>query len=314
MRDDQRPERDKPEDQDLDDAFDDALDDLFGLEDDEADSASEEPEIPSEPPPPRPDPPPISQQRPPTPSQSPPPPPQSQPTAPPPSPDTGRSSGVPWLRIAGIGCLSLVACCVVLLIIGLILPDTDGESGDTSDSADDEPIEVIATVGSDRAAATIEYEGTPGIGLSEQPIPVGAEGPLGDGWVLRVDGVIPDAGTLILAENMFNDPADEGNQFFMATVTATNLGDETAEFDGDFRLRVVGQATDTIYPTIDEATRCGVIPNDLPVEAVPVGGSTSGNVCWQIDSRDAGDLLLFSHHFDDDEFEIWFSLAPKNIN
>jgi hypothetical protein len=113
---------------------------------------------------------------------------------------------------------------------------------------------------------------------------------LGDGWVVTVLSVTPDATSIILQENQFNDRPASGNQFFLARVRADYEGDGSDTFDGSYRLRAVGPSG-VGYSTFENSA--GVIPDELPGSEVFTGGSIEGNIAWQIKSSDAGSLVMY---------------------
>jgi putative cell wall-binding protein len=122
------------------------------------------------------------------------------------------------------------------------------------------------------------------------PHAFGTDVPLHDGWVLTVLDSDPDATDRVLAENQFNDPPAEGQQFFMARVRLTYEGAGT-DRAGDFRLRSVGHAGAIAYSTFEDS--CGVIPDRVSSREVHTGGTIEGNVCWEVRSADAPTLTLF---------------------
>ena len=61
------------------------------------------------------------------------------------------------------------------------------------------------------------------VGTSSNPVPFGTTFRLGNGWSLKVDSITPDATAIVMAENMFNKAPAPGGQFFIATVTLTNV-------------------------------------------------------------------------------------------
>ncbi len=115
---------------------------------------------------------------------------------------------------------------------------------------------------------------------------------------------------MIAAENQFNEPPTTGNQFFMATVTVTNVGSIAATPWIDLNFQAVGESA-VGYTEFDNS--CGVIPNDSSSTGdVFPDGTVTFNVCWQIDAADAGSLVMYVEplfSFDDNN-RIWFSLQP----
>jgi hypothetical protein len=141
---------------------------------------------------------------------------------------------------------------------------------------------VVATA----AAATVATVR----GTRTNPIPLGKEVALGDGWKMKVDSATPDATAAVLDFNSFNDPPAAGRQFFMVRVTVTFTGQGSGSFDGAFRLRAVGGAA-LGYSGFENS--CGEIPDELSQNEVFTGGTISGNACWEVRSSDADSLVLY---------------------
>jgi len=128
------------------------------------------------------------------------------------------------------------------------------------------------------------------VGTREDPVPMGTSVDLGDGWVVTVLSVTPDATGIILQENQFNDRPASGNQFFLARVRVEYRGEGSDTFSGSYRLRAVGPSG-VGYSTFQNSA--GVIPDELPSSEVFTGGSIEGNIAWQIKSSDAGSLVMY---------------------
>lgn len=128
------------------------------------------------------------------------------------------------------------------------------------------------------------------LGTRENPVPMGTSVNLGDGWVVTVLSVTPDATPIILQENQFNNRPESGNQFFLARVRADYEGEGSDTFDGGYRLRAVGPSG-VGYSTFENSA--GVIPDELAGSEVFSGGHIDGNIAWQIKSDDAGSLVMY---------------------
>ena len=118
----------------------------------------------------------------------------------------------------------------------------------------------------------------------------------------------PDATELVLDERPFNDPPEEGNQFFIAKVRAKYLGTDSNRFKGRLRLGALGDGG-VLYTTINNS--CSLfIPDRLPDPELFTNGTIEGNVCWEIASTDAESLLMvFGKVFLlPDENRVWFNL------
>lgn len=127
-------------------------------------------------------------------------------------------------------------------------------------------------------------------------------------WRLRVAGFTPDAIDQVLAENQFNDPPGEGNQFFIATVEATYIGTESSTFWIEMSLKAVGDSN-VAYEAFEAS--CGVVPDDIDNsgETFP-GGTITGNVCWNIQSSDAASLVMIAEEsFTFDDTRAFFALT-----
>ena len=123
------------------------------------------------------------------------------------------------------------------------------------------------------------------------PVPFGTTFRLGNGWSLKVDSITPDATAIVMAENMFNKAPAPGGQFFIATVTLTNVSSADTRFR-NADLRSLGSLN---IPYTTFTNSCGVIPNSFLFagsEAFP-GGSLTRNVCWQVSTGEAGNLQMF---------------------
>ena len=154
----------------------------------------------------------------------------------------------------------------------------------------------------------------PALGSRGNPVPLGTVVEIkndepDDHWEVAVTGVVPDATQAVLEENQFNDPPEEGNQFYMVTVRAKYLGPDSTEFGGRFRLRVLGDSG-VVYTTYENT--CGVIPDSLPDPELFTNGTVEGSVCWQIASDDAQSLVMFLEPgFLSDGERVWFSLNER---
>lgn len=124
----------------------------------------------------------------------------------------------------------------------------------------------------------------------ESPLGIGRIGKVGD-YDVSVVSVTPYANDVVAAENQFNEPAAEGNQFFMVRVAVTYTGASSGNPSFELNFQAVG-ASSSSYSTYNNP--CGVIPNDqYSVNELFTGGSTEFNVCWEIKSADADTLVMY---------------------
>lgn len=138
-------------------------------------------------------------------------------------------------------------------------------------------------------------------------VPFGEVGTVGD-YEVRVISVIPNANDVVAAENMFNEPPAADEQFYIARVQVTYVGDETGLPSIDLEANSVGNLR-TSYSTFQDY--CGVIPDDpMMISELFPGGSAEMNFCWKIKSDDAESLTMYLVDGFIDRDRVWFSLAP----
>jgi hypothetical protein len=147
----------------------------------------------------------------------------------------------------------------------------------------------------------------PEAGTRANPIPSGESATIDD-WEIRVIGTTPDANQAVADQNQFNDPPVEGNQFFIARIEATYVGEESGDFWIDISLTAVDDGG-VVYEGSD--SRCGVIPDNITDrgEAFP-GATIEGNTCWSVQSEGVNSLLMIAEPiFSWDGDRLFFSLS-----
>ncbi len=107
-------------------------------------------------------------------------------------------------------------------------------------------------------------------------------------WELSVVSITPDAWEIIRERNSFNQPPDEGKQFYLLRLRVKNVGEERAFFV-DY-VKTTGEAAGWVYTTNGDS--CGVIPDDNSREVFP-GGEFELNVCWHVATADLPTLIMF---------------------
>lgn len=130
-------------------------------------------------------------------------------------------------------------------------------------------------------------------GGRDNPHPMGDVVRLEDDWEVEVLDSEPDATERVLDENQFNEPPEEGHQFFIARVRATYRGEGSDRF-GPSRLYAWGGSS--TYTQFGDS--CGVIPHDLGDNEQSEGGSVEGNICWEVPADAAEDLRMFDDKAD----------------
>ena len=157
----------------------------------------------------------------------------------------------------------------------------------------------------------------PALGSRQNPVPLGTtveiknEDPM-DHWEVTVVSTTPNATKIVLDENPFNDPPEDGKQFFIVTVKVKYLGPDSTQFNGSLRLSALGDSG-VVYTTFEDS--CGVIPNELPDPELFTNGTVEGAECWQIATGDADSLTVLLEpallsFFDDTR--AWFSLKVSS--
>ena len=128
-----------------------------------------------------------------------------------------------------------------------------------------------------------------------------------DHWEITVLGTIPDATAIVLDENRYNDPPEEGNQFYIVRVRAKYLGPDSSNFRAYSRLRALGDGG-VVYTTSRDS--CGVIPDEFEsFRELFTGGQEEGNECWYIASTDSDSLVMILQPETYGGERTWFSLA-----
>lgn len=199
-------------------------------------------------------------------------------------------------------------------------PDTDdSEVTETDDEVDDptpdpteppeptpEPDPTATPEPEADPTATPEPDIDPEVGTRENPIPLGESAQIGD-WELRVIEAIPDATDLVMEENQFNDPPEDGHQFFITRIEATYVGDESSQFWLDINLNMVDDGG-VVYEGMDSS--CGVIPDDIQNQGEAFTDATiEGNTCRSVQSEQVESALLIAEPlFSFDRERIFYAL------
>lgn len=168
----------------------------------------------------------------------------------------------------------------------------------------------IPEIGRGDVVTSAEIDPTAPLGSYANPYPVGADQATVDGWLIRVDSVIPDGTQAVLDENSFNEPPEAGRQYVIATITATYVGSGAERFDGNFRLRL-RSLDNAIYTAFGD--RCGVTPNEWDEDiVVPSGQSVTGNLCWSVPSDELAYVRMFDKNGLDANSVVYWSLGLES--
>ncbi len=176
--------------------------------------------------------------------------------------------------------------------------DAPGETGsDTTVAAVESEVETTSP--SDDAPAVPESTG----GSRQDPAPVGSGfvfglSTYGDAddslWEVTVMGAGADITDAVMAENMFNDPPEDGNVFFGVPVRIVLVGANKEPLAPWLNIswEVFGPAGLKLYDSFN--TSCGVVPGALDdTVELYVGGAVEGLMCFSLprDEVDGGPLL-----------------------
>lgn len=154
-------------------------------------------------------------------------------------------------------------------------------------------------------------------GDRSNPYPLGTTATLQDGWQLKVNSALINADTEVEAvKDQYGDPVNpvppSGAQYTLVNVSMTYQGDGSPTLPG-YLLFVqaegagnAGYGVDCIGSPI--RVSCQPPPLDLGSDFTPVisGQTVTGNLCFEIASKDAASLLLQGRGVDG--LLAWFAL------
>lgn len=171
------------------------------------------------------------------------------------------------------------------------------DSAGSDETTDEAAEEAVETSEEPQDAAT---------GSRTNPVPLGEPARVGD-WEIRVTGTTPNATDQVMAENQFNDPPADGRQFFIVSLEATYVGEESGQFWADISASTLDDANVT-YESFEDT--CGSIPDSIDGTGEAfTGGTVTGNLCWSVDSQRADSLVMFLEPmFSFDGERVWFAL------
>lgn len=144
------------------------------------------------------------------------------------------------------------------------------------------------------------------VGTTTNPVPLGSEGWVDDDqttWSLKIDSVVPDATSQILA--LGNNPTPRpGAQDYMIVVSATSHNTDLDLGALIANLYVKTGNSFSTYGTYENGG-CGTLPpphlwdhatlvGDPATFVVQDGETATGTICFQVDTADAKSLRLFT--------------------
>ncbi|MFA5564309.1 MAG: hypothetical protein WC184_00235 [Acidimicrobiia bacterium] len=132
-------------------------------------------------------------------------------------------------------------------------------------------------------------------GARDNPYTLGSTLVSDKGLEITVNSVNFEAGPIIAAENMFNDPAPAGSQYILINVTVTNGTDEPIDPGWEVNIEAIG-SKNQVHGKCYQVT-----PNNLrDAPQLYPGGSASGNVCigvFEEEIVDGSILVMVSEQF-----------------
>ena len=186
---------------------------------------------------------------------------------------TKRPGGGKALTAVILGPVALLVAIVVSLVtiagISNSLPSTDSKPNGIADA----PAEA--------------QPDAPALGTRENPAPAGSTVMLSDNsgevYEITFGAATLDAGSVIAAENMFNEPADAGFQYLLVPLTFTYVGTETGTPWLDVQFAFVSAAG----TTHDSSSSFVVAPQPLTdINELYPGATATANLVLMVPSAD----------------------------
>ena len=136
----------------------------------------------------------------------------------------------------------------------------------------------------------IEIPPQPTQGSRTNPVPLGKEVALGDGWKLKVESVTPNATAARPRRERFQRSSERRLAVLHRPGHRHLCRAGSDRFEAAYRLRTVGAAA-VSYSGFENS--CGEVPDELSETELFTGGTLTGNVCWAIRSSDTASLVLY---------------------
>ncbi|WP_438616687.1 DUF4352 domain-containing protein [Microbacterium karelineae] len=162
-------------------------------------------------------------------------------------------------------------------------PDESSAEAPVEEKDDAPPVEETAST--DDGESEDEPEAEPGSRAA--PFPIGSE-VTGREWTIVINDVALGATDAVLAENMFNEPPDDGYEYILVNATVTYTGRES---DSAYSADIEYVTADGV--TIDEFDAFAVTPDALDwFTELYNDGSVTGNLAFHVPSESAADGTL----------------------
>lgn len=179
-------------------------------------------------------------------------------------------------------------------------PNTDSARAYLDDATDCQPVIAVLGGGDINAVGTADAlgaalgRGTP-VGSRSNPFPLQQTAATDDGWDLSVVEVDLDADAEMAAESSVNDPPDSGNQYVLVRVRARRTASDEGYLN-PLGFYVIG-TSNTAYGA--GSGNCFITPDALPSDNVQPGGTTEGNLCFEVSESEISSIVLYRDYFTD---------------
>ena len=185
---------------------------------------------------------------------------------------------------------------LVFLALSILLLSACG--GDTTDSGQKTNAEGEKT---EQTSSETKAK----LGTRENPIPIGQKAQVGPNWEVTILEIVPDAWSIIEAENMFNEPPEEGYQYVMAKVQVSYIGEESGTPWVDLSLRYLGSDGNSYSEGV------GVVPKAFSDIGEQFPGATAeGNVGWAVPADAvSGGKIIVEESFSFEDTRVFFQGA-----
>jgi hypothetical protein len=185
---------------------------------------------------------------------------------------------------------------LVLLVLSVLLLSACGrESTDSGQKTNAEGEKTEQTSSETKAK----------LGTRENPIPIGQKAQVGPNWEVTILEIVPDAWSIIEAENMFNEPPEEGYQYVMAKVQVSYIGEESGTPWVDLSLRYLGSDGNAYSEGV------GVVPKAFSDIGEQFPGATAeGNIGWAVPvDAVSGGRIIVEESFSFEDTRVFFQGA-----
>lgn len=184
---------------------------------------------------------------------------------------------------------------VLLVLSVLLLSACGGESTDSGQKTNAEGEKTEQTSSETKAK----------LGTRENPIPIGQKAQVGPNWEVTILEIVPDAWSIIEAENMFNEPPEEGYQYVMAKVQFSYIGEESGTPWVNLSLRYLGSDGNAYSEGV------GVVPKAFSDIGEQFPGATAeGNVGWAVPADAvSGGKIIVEESFSFEDTRVFFQGA-----